>query len=201
MIVIDNVLVSDDLSDEYFTCDLSVCKGGCCVKGDGGAPLEEKELDALDKYYETIKPYLTQPGINAIEKRGKYTKDANGKYKTTLITEQATSEEDKGPCAYVNYENGIAICGIEKAYYDEKIDFQKPVSCHLYPVRVTKYDGYDAVNYEKWEICRAACSLGKKNKKPLYEFIKDGLIRKYGKEFYEALEGAIAYARKGKRYL
>ncbi len=197
MIAIEDILVSDDLVDEFFVCDLKVCKGGCCVKGEGGAPLEEDELGILEDVYEKVEPYLTQAGIEAIKKQGHYTQESQGEFKTTLIKEQA-SGEDGGPCAYVNYDNGVAVCGIEKAYLDGKIDFQKPVSCHLYPVRIQKYDNYDAVNYEKWEICDAACALGKKGKVPLYKFVKEALTRKYGKGFYEALDATAKFQAKEK---
>ncbi len=195
MIAIENALISDELLDSYFTCDLKACKGACCVKGEGGAPLEVKELTILEDIYEDVKPYLTKEGIQAIEKQGKYTQPEIGVFKTPLITEQAKGE-DHGPCAYVAYVNGIAACGIEQAYNDGKIDLIKPVSCHLYPVRIEKYDSYDAVNYSKWKICDPACSLGKVTQVPLYQFVKQGLIRKYGEEFYQALE-ATANFKKG----
>ncbi|HEY0262464.1 MAG TPA: DUF3109 family protein [Chitinophagales bacterium] len=181
MIVIDDKIVSEDLLDENFVCDLNACKGACCVQGDSGAPLEEKELEILDSIYEKVKPYLTPQGISVLEKE-KYTIDPeDGSVGTPLI--------ENGPCAYIIYdEKGIAGCGIEKAYLDGKIKFQKPVSCHLYPVRITKHATFDAVNYERWSICKAACKNGNKLKVPVFRFVKAPLIRKYGEEFYSVLE-------------
>lgn len=187
MIAIENILISDDLADEYFVCDLNACKGGCCVHGEDGAPLTDEELTVLDDIFEDIKPYLTEKGIEAIEKNGKYYPNEEGAFRTTLI--------DGKDCAYVNFENGIAVCGIEKAHQDGVTDFQKPVSCHLYPVRIHAKEELEMVNYERWDICSAACSLGKKEQVPLYKFLKNALIRKYGKDFYEMLEAAINYSK------
>jgi hypothetical protein len=180
MLAIENKLVSEDLIEEQFVCDLNACKGACCVEGDTGAPLDEKELAILDSIYEKVKPYLRADGIAVLEKERYVWEEEDKKWKTPLVA--------AGPCAYVNYDNGIAICGIEKAYKDGKVDFQKPVSCHLYPVRIKEYDGFEAVNYERWNICKAACKNGKKFKVPVFKFVKDALIRKYGQEFYNALE-------------
>lgn len=151
------------------------------MEGDSGAPLEESELEILDSIYEKVKPYLTPQGIAVLEK-AKYVVDPeDGSIGTPLI--------ENGPCAYVVYEaNGTASCGIEKAYLDGKIKWQKPVSCHLYPVRIKKHATFDAVNYERWSICKAACKNGNKLKVPVFRFLKTPLIRKYGEEFYEVLE-------------
>lgn len=180
MILIDDKIVSDDLLEENFVCDLNACKGACCVEGDTGAPLEESELKILDDIYEKVKPYLMPQGIEVLNKERYMWEEEDGKYKTTLI--------ENGPCAYVNYDNGVAVCGIEKAYLDGKIDFKKPVSCHLYPVRISKKKDFEAVNYERWSICKAACKNGNKLKVPVFIFVKDALIRKYGAEFYSVLE-------------
>jgi hypothetical protein len=188
VIVIDDKIVSEDLLDENFVCDLNACKGACCVEGDSGAPLEEKELEILDKIYEQVKPYLTPQGIEVLEK-AKYVIDPDdGSYGTPLI--------ENGPCAYTVWEaNGVASCGIEKAYLDGKIKWQKPISCHLYPVRVKKHATFEAVNYERWSICKAACKNGNKLKVPVFRFLKTPLIRKYGEEFYEILEAYYAEKR------
>lgn len=185
MIVIDDKIVSEDLLEEKFVCDLGACKGACCVAGDAGAPLDEKELPILDKIYEQVKPYLTPQGIAVLEKE-KYTFDEEDRgFKTPLI--------ENGPCAYVVYdEGGVAGCGIEKAYLAGKVKWQKPVSCHLYPVRITKHATFDAVNYERWSICKAACKNGKKLQVPVFRFVKTALIRKYGEEFYGVLEAYYA---------
>jgi hypothetical protein len=181
MISIDNTLVSDDIIKEKFVCDLVKCKGACCVGGESGAPLEEEEKEILENIYDKVKPYLAKEGIEAIEKYGLYLKDLDDDLVTPLIN-------GDGACAYAIFENGIAQCGIEKAYREKKIDFQKPVSCHLYPVRITKYKNYDAVNYHEWEVCSPACSLGKKLQVPVYMFLKDSLVRKYGAAWYEKLK-------------
>ena len=183
-IAIEDKWISGDLKDKHFICDLSVCKGACCVEGDNGAPLEVEELPILVKLLDKVKPYLTPQGIAAIEENGAYTYDADfQEYNTTLIDGKA--------CAFINYDNGIAICGIEKAYQDKVVDFKKPISCHLYPIRVTKLAEGEALNYEKWDICKAACIKGEKEKVPVYQFLKEPLIRKYGEAFYATLDFAF----------
>ncbi len=180
MIVIGKTVISDDIADNYFLCDLHKCKGACCVEGDLGAPLEEDELPIFDEIYEEVKPYLSQEGIQAIEEQGRYIFDEDKEYSTPTINGKE--------CAYAIYDKkGILKCGIEKAYEDGKTNFRKPVSCHLYPIRVTKYDNYHALNYDRWEVCLPACELGRKTKLPLYKFLKDALIRKFGKEWYDKL--------------
>jgi hypothetical protein len=180
MFAIGNTVVSEDLLEKNFICDLERCKGACCVKGDSGAPLEKKEAQMLEKIYPYIKPYLTGEGLNTIEEKGFYEMDSHGDFVTPLVG-------DQGPCAYAFYENGIAKCAIEKGYDEGMIEFRKPVSCHLYPVRVTRYDGYVAVNYHEWEICHAACMKGEAMKVPLFSFVKDALIRKFGEQWFEEL--------------
>ena len=190
MIVIDDKRISDDVVEEQFVCDLNACKGACCIEGDFGAPLDKDELPVLDAIYDKVKPYLTEEGIRTIEKHGKYVFVKETKeYCTPLM------EKDKG-CAWLNYDsNGVVICAIEKAYRDGVVDFKKPVSCHLYPIRITKYKHYDAVNYERWHICKAACKNGKALKVPVYKFLKDALTRKYGADFYAALELTVQEKR------
>ena len=181
MIIIDDTLISDEVYTEFFVCNLSACFGGCCVHGDAGAPLEKQEAKILDNIYPIIKPYLRKEGIEAIETTGKHVKDIDGEYTTPLV---------KGrECAYVIFdENKIAKCGIEKAWEDKKTEFQKPISCHLYPIRITKYSNYEAVNYHRWPICDPARKYGKKLKVRVYEFLKDSLIRKYGQHWYTQLD-------------
>jgi len=154
---VDDILVSDQVITEKFICDLAKCKGACCVEGESGAPLEEDELKALEKVYPKVKPYLTDEGIKAIEAQGFYLKDDDDEWVTPLMW-------PGGPCAYTVFENGIALCGIEKAYRDKKIKFYKPISCYLYPIRVLKTKSGDALNYHEWEVCSPACKLGKKEK-------------------------------------
>jgi hypothetical protein len=191
MIAVENTLVSDDVLKEAFVCDLTKCKGECCIAGDSGAPLEEKELNILEEIYGEVKPFLSQKGVAALDQQGRYVKDEEGEYTTPLI--------DGGECAYTIFENGIAACGIEKAYRAGKISFRKPVSCHLYPIRVTAYDGFEAVNYHRWEICSDACSLGKSLKVPVYSFLKEPIIRKYGEEYFLQLQEAAALLEKQKK--
>ena len=190
MLVIDNLLISEDIIEKDFVCNLNSCKGACCVAGDSGAPLERTELDILKKEFDNYKGYLTDKGLEMIDKNGFYVYDEEDqKYKTPLL--------ENGACVFINYnENGIAHCGIEKAYVDKKTDFKKPISCHLYPIRTTKLrNGSEAINYEKWEICKSACKLGKQLQVPVYKFVKDALIRKYGQETYEAID---AFANRDK---
>lgn len=181
MIAIKNTLVSNDVIEKQFVCDLEKCKGACCVAGISGAPLDESELSIIDDIFDKVEPYLTERGREAIAKQGHYYVDMDGEYVTPLINEV---EE----CAYTIYDNkGVAKCSIEKAYLEGKITWRKPISCHLYPVRITKYKDYDAVNYEKWSVCKPACKLGEALQVPVYKFLKDSLSRKYGKEWYDEL--------------
>jgi hypothetical protein len=181
MILIDNTCVSDDIADQFFVCNIEKCKGACCVEGDSGAPLEEEELAILADIYEKVEPYLSEEGKAAIAKQGVYTTDFEGDYVTPII--------DGRECAYAFYDEAKTLkCGIEQAYYDGKIDFKKPISCHLYPIRVTKYEQYHALNYDRWSICKDACSLGDHLGVPVYKFLKEPLIRAYGADWYAQLE-------------
>jgi hypothetical protein len=185
VIEIDNILVSDEVIEAKFICDLSKCKGGCCEDGDAGAPLEKEELAVLEKHYKDIEPYLSNEGKKEIQRQGKYTYDVEFGWVTPTI--------DGGLCAYgIRDEHGIIKCGIEAAYYDGKLDWKKPISCHLFPIRLNKSKAYTMVNYEPREVlCKPGCALGKKAKMPVYQFLKEPLERKFGKEFYETLH-AIA---------
>lgn len=179
MIQIEDQLISMDVVEKRFTCDIKKCKGACCVQGDSGAPLEEWEAGILEKLYPSIKPYLRRKGIKAIEKQGVHVVDSDGDVVTPLV--------DNKECAYAIFEDGIALCGIEKAYDDGKTDFQKPLSCHLYPIRAKKYEKFEGLNYDEWDICKPALVLGSRLNKKVYEFVKDALIRKYGEEWYRQL--------------
>lgn len=180
MIIVENAVISDDVKENFFVCNLEKCKGACCVEGDAGAPLEVDELKTLEEIYDDIEPFLTKAGKKVIEKEGKYAKDQDGDYCTPTI--------DGRECAYaIRDKRGILKCGIEQAYNAGKTDFKKPISCHLYPLRITPYDHYDAINYHRWHICNPACSLGKELNVPLYRFLKEALIRKYGEEWYGEL--------------
>lgn len=182
MIAIDKTLVSDLVIEEQFVCDLLKCKGGCCEDGDAGAPLEKEEMDRINEVYEIVKPYLTQAGIKEIESRGRYNYDREFGWVTPTIEGKM--------CAYgFRDEKGVIKCGIEQAYYDGKIDWKKPISCHLYPIKINKTKEHEIVNYEpRDKMCSPACALGKKLKVPAYVFLKESLIRKFGSDFYEALD-------------
>lgn len=188
MIAIGDVLVADAVVETDFVCNLSACKGVCCVQGENGAPLEPHEERVLEEIFEKVEPYLEEKGLNAIKEQGLYVKTAKGTNSTPLV--------DGKDCAYVLFdEKGITKCGIEKAYEDGVIDFQKPVSCHLYPIRIKQQQNFQSVNYSKWEICSPACELGKQLQVPVYKFVKDALIRKYGEKFYYELEGTVKYLK------
>ncbi|QNF35015.1 DUF3109 family protein [Adhaeribacter swui] len=185
MIVLQHTVVSDDLKDKFFVCNLEKCKGACCVEGDLGAPLEDDELAILQENYDIIKPYLSPEGQQAIAEQGLYIKDWEGDFSTTTIGNRE--------CAYAIYDENLTLkCGIEQAYLDGKINWRKPISCHLYPIRITKYDGFEALNYDKWQICNAACSFGQDLGVRVYQFLKEPLIRKYGQEWYNELEDLVA---------
>ena len=184
MLQIGDILVSDDIKSVEFVCHLEKCKGACCVEGDLGAPLEEDELQVMKDIQKAVAPYLTPDVKKAIAEQGPYILDEDGDYSTPTIGGKE--------CAYAHYdEKGVLKCGIEQAYLDKKIEFRKPISCHLYPIRITKKKGFEAVNYHKWSICSAACVLGKSLEVPLYKFLKDPLIRKYGKKWYNELVAQI----------
>ena len=183
MIQIDDKLISEDLFSEEFVCNLAKCKGICCVEGEAGAPLDEDETKILDEIYPKIKSYLRPEGIQAIEEQGTYTLDFEGDLVTPLV--------NNAECAYVIFdEKGYTKCAIEKAYEDGVIDWQKPISCHLYPIRITEYSNFSAINYHEWDICSDACTLGKELGVKVYQFLKKPLIRKYGEEFYQTLSEA-----------
>jgi hypothetical protein len=183
MLVINDKIIADAVLYEQFVCNLSSCKGDCCVQGDAGAPLEEQELGILDDIYPHVEPYLMPQGIAAIAEQGKYVQDEEGIFSTPLIEGAA--------CAYVRFDDlGIAQCAIQQAHRDGKIDFPKPISCHLYPIRTKKQGYFEAVNYDRWDICKAACKLGKQLRVPVYVFLKEPLIRKYGEDFYAQLDAA-----------
>ena len=184
MIVIDNKLISDEIIEEHFVCDLTSCKGGCCVDGDAGAPLKESELKEIEKAYDAVKPYLPADHIGEIEKQGLYTWDDRFGWVTPAI--------NGGICVYAIIDDaGIVKCGIEQAYYDKKVEWKKPISCHLFPIRVKESTANDNVylNYEPREdLCSAACAFGDQLKVPVYKFLKEPIIREFGEEFYEVLD-------------
>jgi hypothetical protein len=179
MRIIDKTIISDEITSVHFACDLPKCKGACCIEGDAGAPLEEEEISLLEDHIDEIKPFMRPGGIKEIERTGVFDYDDAGKYVTPLV-------EGK-ECAFVYFEDKIARCAVEKAYVEKAIPFRKPVSCHLYPIRIKRMKGNDAVNYHRWHICDPALEKGKKEKTLLYRFLEDAIIRKYGKAWFEKL--------------
>lgn len=187
MIAIDNKLISDEVLEEQFVCDLTHCKGGCCEDGDAGAPLENWEKKEIEKYFDIVQPYLTKEGLIAIEQQGKFTYDKEFGWVTPTVNNTI--------CAY-GYKNAQSViqCGFEQAYNDGKIGWKKPLSCHLFPIKISTSQqdpDLEYINYEpRHNLCAAACSLGKKLKVPVFIFLKEAIIRKYGEEFYTALEAS-----------
>ena len=185
MFQLGKTIVSEDIIEKDFVCNLSACKGACCIDGDAGAPLEKEETKILEDIYPKVKPFLRKEGIDAIEDQGTSTVSEDGELETPLI--------DGADCAYVIFdEKNVALCAIEEAYNQGEIDFKKPISCHLYPVRVKEYSEFSAVNYHHWQICDDACTLGKELQVPVYKFVKQALIRKFGEDWYEDLEKVAA---------
>ncbi|MFM7222402.1 MAG: DUF3109 family protein [Bacteroidota bacterium] len=184
MIVIDNILLSDDIVEEQFVCDLTKCKGGCCEDGDAGAPLTEAELDEVLRAYEKVKHLMTEEGIATVEAEGKYRYDKEFGWVTPTVNNTI--------CAYgFRDKKGVIQCAFEVAYTAGLIKWKKPISCHLYPIKMKKsrYSGHHLLNYEPREdMCSPACALGAQLKVPVYSFLKEPLVRAFGKEFYSALE-------------
>ena len=184
MIAINNILISDEVVKEQFVCDLGKCKGACCVDGDAGAPLEKEELQHINDVFEAVLPYLNEESKKEIDRQGRYVYDKEYGWVTPTI--------DSKICVYgIVDKQGIVKCGIEQAYLDGKVAWKKPISCHLFPIitKKSKRTATEYVNYEPREDnCKAACALGKKLKVPVYQFLKEPLIRKFGQEFYEALD-------------
>ncbi|WP_235297834.1 DUF3109 family protein [Portibacter marinus] len=183
MINIDDKLISDDVVDKNFVCNLEKCKGACCWEGDFGAPLTSAEINTIEQYLDVIKEALPERSKAYIDLKTFHHKYDKDKFDGTAI-------HPDGACVFLTDEKGIAKCGIEKTYFEGKQPFRKPVSCHLYPIRVKKdqHTGIELINYDKWDICSAACKLGDELKVPVYQFAKEALIRKYGEEFYERLD-------------
>jgi hypothetical protein len=182
MIQIDDRVVSSEILTQKFCCDTASCKGLCCVDGVSGAPLTRPEADKLVDLLPAIKPFLSIQGLRTIERYGAAVIDSDGDLVTPLV--------DGRECAFAIFERGITCCAIEKAWISKSIDFQKPISCHLYPIRVKEYTTFTALNYDVWKVCDPARLLGEKLELPVYRFLKDAIERAYGKEFYNQLEEA-----------
>lgn len=196
MLMVQDKLVSDELIEEQFICNLSKCKGACCWEGDMGAPLEDEELPILKRIYPQVRPFLSEEGQKLIDAEGVY-----DIFKDEDDTQFGTRLLPDGRCAFLTFtKSGIAQCGIEKAWKAGATDFQKPISCHLYPIRVSKNEiaGFEALNYDVWDICSAACQLGKEQQMPVYQFLKEAIIRKYGVEFYDELDATALFMQNKK---
>lgn len=182
MLIIGDTIVSDDIVERHFCCQLQCCKGQCCVEGDCGAPLERDEIPILERILDTIKPYMTEAGWQEVEQTGVWVYDNDFEPCTPLINNRE--------CAYIAQDaTGTAFCAIEKAFRDGRIDFMKPISCHLYPIRVDRYPEFSAVNYHQWEVCGTQGNVA--NAQPLYRYLKEPLIRKFGQQWYDELLSCI----------
>lgn len=186
IIEIDNILISSDIVSECFVCDYEKCKGACCIIGDSGAPVKEEETEKLEANYPHYQDLMTPAGKARIDEVGFFEVDNDGDIVTPLI---GNSEE----CAYTFFENGNCFCAIERAFCNGECNWRKPISCRLYPIRVsTMSNGMIALNLHRWDICKCAFEKGKKEGVPVYKFLKDTLIEHFGEEFYSALDSAAA---------
>lgn len=189
MFQIGKTLVSEEILENDFVCNISACKGECCIAGDAGAPVLDEEIEKLNEVYPKIKHLLRPEGIAALEEEGTYTTSDFGEHETTLVNQKE--------CAFVTFdEKGTACCGIEQGYNKGLVDWKKPISCYLYPIRVQKLTNFLAVNYNQWDICDDACTLGKELQVPVYKFLKDALILKFGEAWYQELELVAAEWKK-----
>lgn len=182
IVSIDDKLISTEIFDRKFVCDLNACKGACCVEGDQGAPLTMEEIDILEDIYADVKPFMRPEGIAEVEKNGVFYMDPWNEPATTLVNNQE--------CAFVYFDDqNITKCAIEQAFLAGKVTWKKPISCHLYPIRLKKIGEETALNYDEWSICKPACACGEKLDVPVYKFLKEPIIRAFGESFYSDLEG------------
>ncbi len=184
MFEINNTIVSRDIFTQLFNCDLSKCHGECCVQGESGAPLEEDETKLLGKLLPSIAPFMRKEAVDSVKQQGVFVIDTDGEYVTPLL--------DGKECVYTIFDKGIARCAIEMAFLKKKISFRKPLSCHLYPIRIGKLKDMEAVNYHRWTVCAPAISNGREKKTVLFDFLKEPLIRKFGKKWFDDLTTAFA---------
>lgn len=181
LLEIQDKVVSIDLFEKKFVCDLTACKGACCIEGDAGAPLTFEEVSIMEDDLEKIKPFMRPEGIAAVEETGVFYMDWDNEPVSTLVNEKE--------CAFVNFDDkGTALCAIEQAHKAGKTEFKKPISCHLYPIRVKKYNEFTALNYNEWNICKSACACGDKLDVKVYKFLKEPIVRAFGEEFFTELE-------------
>lgn len=180
MLIVQSAIVSDNIADRCFSCQLSKCKGACCVEGDRGAPLTPDEVDTINSILPQVRPYMTEAGLLVVDSVGPSAIDSDGDLGTSLV--------NGCECAFVTFtDDGTALCAIERAFLDGKTDFRKPVSCHLYPIRIEDYGEFQAVNYHEWDICRCAVVKGREDGIPLYQYLKEPLIRRFGEDWYQEL--------------
>lgn len=192
MLQIQDTLISLDLFDQTFCCDLALCRGKCCVEGESGAPLELDEIGDLEKALPHVWSDLSEDAKRVINAQGVAYADSEGEMVTSIVNGK--------DCVFTCYdENGICYCAIEKAWRTGKISFIKPISCHLYPIRIKKFSNFTAVNYQEWSICSSAKSYGKQVGLPVYIFLKEPLIRKFGQEWYSELAQAAEMLKQGKK--
>ncbi len=184
MLIVGNVLVSEELIDKCFCCDLEQCKGLCCVEGDLGAPVAPDEVAELEEYYPNFQKYMTEEGVAVVEDGGTFVFNGGDSFDTPLM-------ESNDACAFSYIENGIAKCAIEKCFLNQEIPFRKPISCYLYPIRISRVGDYDALNYDHWSVCKTAVENGNRLEIPVYRFLKEPLIAKYGEEWFEELEEMV----------
>jgi hypothetical protein len=181
LIEVENHIVSTQIFERKFVCDLNACKGACCIEGDAGAPLTLEEIDILEEDFDKIKPFMRQEGIDAVLESGVFYMDEDNEPVTTLIHEKE--------CAFVFFdEKGITKCAVEQAYLSGETTFKKPISCHLYPIRVMKYEKMDALTYNEWDICAPACACGEALNVPVYQFLKEPITRRFGEDFFVTLQ-------------
>jgi hypothetical protein len=185
LVEIEDKIVSTQIFERQFVCDLTACKGACCIEGDNGAPVTAEEVQIIETHLPQILPFMRPEGIAAVEAQGVAYLDHNLEPATTLVND--------AECAFVFFDDaGIAKCAIEKAQREGHIDFLKPISCHLYPIRTKQFKDYTALNYEKWDICEPACACGEKLEVPVYKFLKEPIKRAFGEDFYKELEHVAA---------
>lgn len=180
MLIVDDCIISDNIADVRFACDLSRCHGACCVEGDGGAPLEADEVAILQDIYPMVKPFMEAGGIAVVEQQGVSDLDPDDNHPCTPLV-------DNRQCAYAIQDNGLTLCAIERAWQAGKVHFRKPISCHLYPIRIEDFGEFKAVNYHEWDICRCAVRKGREEGLPLYRYLREPLIRRFGQEWYDEL--------------
>lgn len=186
MIIVGNCLVSEEIFEEHFVCDLGACKGACCVEGESGAPLGTEELELLESSFSAAKTLMNEAGLSAVNEKGLYQYDADGDLVTTLVGEH-------GACAYAIFdENGTAQCSFEKAFAAGLTQWKKPLSCHLYPIRLGRSGDYTTVNFHRWQLCEPACACGSRLKIPVYRFLRESLIRQFGEYWFSELEQAFS---------